>query len=99
MRILAIGLSAALLAAAPAMADTAPAKDEAAKVASKTKAKPPEEVDANGEKLICRKEEVIGSILPKRVCRTQAQIEADKRAAEQFGQDRNQLGTRGQFGR
>jgi hypothetical protein len=44
-------------------------------------------------KPICKKEHVTGSNIPKRVCRTQAQIDAERAAAQQLMKDTNaQLG-------
>lgn len=43
----------------------------------------PIEVKGKGEKKVCRTEVVTGSIMPKRVCRTEAEIEADNAAAAQ----------------
>lgn len=40
------------------------------------------------DKLICTRESETGSFMSKRVCRTRAQIEADKRAADDMEQQR-----------
>jgi len=44
-------------------------------------------------KPICKREQVTGSHIPKRVCRTQAQVDADRAKAQQLMRDANsQLG-------
>src|SRR5262245_21719973 len=44
-------------------------------------------------KPICKREQVTGSHIPKRVCRTQAQVDADRANAQQLMRDANsQLG-------
>lgn len=42
------------------------------------------------KKLICKRENVTGSLVRKKVCRTQAQIDADQEASAQFLHDINQ---------
>jgi hypothetical protein len=59
-------------------------------------AKPP--ATAAKEKLICVTEQVVGSRLPKRVCRTAAQAEARRDAAERTGQIIKDMGGPGPTG-
>ena len=47
------------------------------------------------ERKVCRTERTTGSLMPKRVCRTVAQIEADQRAAEQFRDRQSRSGGSG----
>ena len=47
---------------------------------------------AAAQKLICKKEPVIGSNIPKRVCRTQAQIDAEREASRDSMSEMNQRG-------
>ena len=42
---------------------------------------------------VCRMEKATGSNMPKRVCRTVAQIEADQRNAELFRSRQNRMGS------
>jgi hypothetical protein len=82
-------LTAALLASislAPAFAADTPSKPADAKPAD---AKPAAE-----QKLICTKEAAVGSIIPKKVCRTPEQVEAERRAAREINDDRSRLGGR-----
>ena len=53
------------------------------------------EAGATGDKerKVCRMETRTGSNMPRRVCRTVAQMEADQRAAEQFRDRQNRTGT------
>ncbi len=44
------------------------------------------------DRKVCRMETRTGSNMPKRVCRTAAQMEADQRAAEQFRDRQNRMG-------
>ncbi|HET6471547.1 MAG TPA: hypothetical protein VFG38_06870 [Pseudomonadales bacterium] len=44
---------------------------------------------AYNSKLICKSERVIGSNIPKRVCRTQAQVDAERTAAQEQMKDVN----------
>jgi hypothetical protein len=46
------------------------------------------------EKLICRRETEMGSVIPKKVCRTPEQIEADVRGARAVDDDRARQGGR-----
>jgi hypothetical protein len=76
----------ALSCAGPAVAaahDHAPATPAAA------------EADAKQDKQrkVCRTETATGSVMPKRVCRTVAQIEEDQRNAERFRDQQNRSGT------
>jgi hypothetical protein len=94
LKLLALTLTAASLIAAPAFAADTPAasKPSTAETASKggkTDKKPKTE-----EKLICTREASTDSFLTKRVCRTQEQIDAERRAAQRFEDDRQLLGGR-----
>ena len=53
------------------------------------------EADAKQDKQrkVCRTETATGSVMPKRVCRTVAQIEEDQRNAERFRDQQNRSGT------
>ena len=44
------------------------------------------------ERKVCRSETATGSVMPKRVCRTVAQMEEDERNAEQFRDRQNRMG-------
>ena len=44
------------------------------------------------ERKVCRMETATGHVMPKRVCRTVAQIEQDQRNAEQFRDRQNRSG-------
>jgi hypothetical protein len=71
-------------AAAPALAaDPAPAKPPPAPAQEKAQ-KPKKD-------LVCTKEIPTGSIMPKRVCRTRAQVEADLRGVDDMNRDRQQV--------
>jgi hypothetical protein len=80
-------VAAALLASmslTPALAADAP-KPPAPP--AKDAAKP-----ATEEKLVCTREAEIGSVIVKKVCRTAAQVEADRRAAREVNDDRLRQG-------
>ena len=91
MKSFCLALAAVSLLAAPALAADTPTKPAAPAdpKAAKTDKKPNPE-----EKLICTRETSTDSFLTKRVCRTKAQIEADRRAAQQLDNDRQLLGGR-----
>ena len=55
-------------------------------------AKPAKEANPK-EKLVCTKDEVAGSLIPKRVCRTQKQIDAQLQAVEDLNKERRELGS------
>jgi hypothetical protein len=82
----------ALSCAGPALAAAADphAEHQASGRAAETPAvaDPPEDK----ERKICRMETRTGSNMPRRVCRTVAQAEADQRAAEQFRDRQNRMG-------
>jgi hypothetical protein len=93
MKSFALVLVAALSMAAPALAADTPSTDKAP--ATATPAKPAADKKAKTEeKLICTRETSTDSFLSKRVCRTQEQIDADRRAAQRFEDDRQLLGSR-----
>ena len=50
------------------------------------------EAQPDSERKVCRMETRTGSNMPRRVCRTVAQMEADERQAEQFRDQQNRLG-------
>jgi len=97
IRVATIALAAALVTAAPAWAADPPASPKPGSVkpgkgadqASDKKADP-------GEKLICSREEQTDSFIPKRVCRTQAQIDELRRNAQQLSDDQQLLNGRPQ---
>jgi hypothetical protein len=45
------------------------------------------------ERKVCRSETATGSVMPKRVCRTAAQMEEEQRNAERFRDQQNRSGT------
>ena len=84
-RLIALALASTALFAGAALAAEAPpaAKPDAAAKPAKTDKKPNLE-----EKLICTRESSTDSFLTKRVCRTRAQIDEDRRAAQRLEDDR-----------
>ena len=84
LKLLTLAAAAALMTAAPSAPAVKPGK---AANAEKPKADP-------SQKLICTREEDTGSFLAKRVCRTQAQIEAERRDAQLMEDYRQTLGNR-----
>jgi hypothetical protein len=66
-------------------ADAAGAGDHSDKPATQATT-PPE------ERKICTMETATGSVMPKRVCRTRAEIEAQRREAERYRDQQNRLG-------
>jgi hypothetical protein len=75
------------IAAVLAMALAAPALGaEPASKPPETAAKPAK------EKLVCRNEEVTGSLVRKRVCFTETQIKAQRQAVEDLNKERRELG-------
>jgi hypothetical protein len=94
IKFLALAFTSTALIGAPALAaDTPPAASKPAAVAPVKPGKTDKKANPE-EKLICARETSTDSFLTKRVCRTQAQIEADRRAAEQLDNDRQLLGGR-----
>ena len=80
------------LAVVVALGGAAPALGaEPSKPQPDAKAKPSKDGDAK-EKLICTKEEVAGSLIPKRVCQTQQQIDAQRTAVDDLVKERRELG-------
>ena len=43
--------------------------------------------NAYSNKLICKREQITGSMIPKKVCRTQEQIDQENEAAKQYAQE------------
>jgi hypothetical protein len=84
LRVAAILLSAAMCPSAlGGETDTAePATDRIGKTQAAVK-------QDYSQKLICKRETVTGSNLRKKVCRTQARIDADKQASDQLMHDIN----------
>ena len=96
-----IGILALILAQAAPVAEEAqaatetesPAADPAGEVDAPQDVKAASQtIVVTGEKdednaMICRKEKVIGSNIPKRVCRTAAQIKAEAEAAKSYARD------------
>ena len=78
----------ALLCTAPAYASAA---DGAHSGHTETQA-PATNAKKGKERKICRSETATGSVMPKRVCRTVAQIEEDERNAERFRDQQNRPG-------
>ena len=52
-----------------------------------------ENVKNPDEEVICRKEQVIGSRIPKKVCRTRGQIEQDRKEAQRYMKSGRPAGT------
>ena len=77
------------VAGAAFAADPAPTAEKASPGGAKSASKKAEK-DPN--KLICTREQDTGSFLAKRVCRTQAQIDEDRRAAAELNDRRSLLG-------
>src|SRR4051812_11849331 len=80
-----LGVVLAIAGAGPVLAADPSAKspDASAKPAKEAKAK---------EKLICSTQEIAGSLIPKRVCQTQKEIDAQRRAVEDLNSERRELG-------
>jgi hypothetical protein len=76
----------AIAAASPALAA------EPATKAPPAAANPAKEANPK-EKLVCTKDEVAGSLIPKRVCRTQKQIDAQLQAVEDLNKERREMGS------
>jgi hypothetical protein len=91
---LALIVTAVSLMAAPAFAADTPAGGKPASAETATKTGKPEKKAKTEEKLICTRETSTDSFLSKRVCRTQEQIDAERRAAQRFEDDRQLLGGR-----
>ena len=88
-----LALAAVWLLAAPAFAADTPTPAKPAAPADAKAAKTDKKANPE-EKLICTRETSTDSFLSKRVCRTQAQIDADRRAAQQLDNDRQLQGGR-----
>lgn len=80
----------AVLAAGPAFAAEPAPKPEAAKPAKAAPAEPKDD----SEKLICTREKSTDSFMSKRVCKTKAQIEAERQASRQLQEQRDVLSNR-----
>ena len=100
-RTLVITLAAALIASSPVLAADTAATNAPARIrpgSSKAAEKPADKSANSGEKLICAREEQTDSFIPKRVCRTQAQIDEMRRDAQRLNDDQQLLGGRPQDG-
>jgi hypothetical protein len=86
----AIYLITLALAGSPAFATDAPAPDKSAKPA--TASVGPAKADSQ-DKLTCTREQITGSVFFKKVCRTPAQIEQDRKEARQLNDYRQQGGS------
>jgi hypothetical protein len=53
---------------------------------------PDSDTKPDKQRKVCRSETATGSVMPKRVCRTVAQIEQDQRNAERFREQQNRSG-------
>lgn len=92
MKSVSLAILLTLAVAAPAFAADPPKPATAtAPTAGADKAKP---VAKPEDKLICHREEDTGSFIPRRVCKTQAQIDQDRRNAQQMKDDHDALGGR-----
>jgi len=97
IRVATIALAAALVAVAPAWAADPPAAPKPGSVKPGKGVDPAPDKKADpGEKLICAREEQTDSFIPKRVCRTQAQIDELRRNAQQLSDDQQLLNGRPQ---
>jgi len=81
LALFALSCAAPVLAVASDSAQAAPGTEQSASDAKPKK-----------ERKICRSETATGSVMPKRVCRTVAQIEEDERNAERFRDQQNRAG-------
>lgn len=54
---------------------------------------PAEEAKPDKQRKVCRTETSTGSVMPRRVCRTVAQMEEEQRNAERFREQQNRMGT------
>jgi opacity protein-like surface antigen len=85
--LLTAALLAAMLATPAFAADTTKPESPSAKDAADKK--------AAEEKLVCTREAQVGSIITKKVCRTAAQIEAEREAARKVDEERQRQSLRG----
>jgi hypothetical protein len=74
-----LSLASVLLLASACATSTAPASKAPVKAQSGAAATG---VAADDQKLICQMERPVGSNIPKRVCRTQAQIDRERESAQ-----------------
>jgi hypothetical protein len=59
---------------------------------------PPEQTTAAAKsaysnKLICKRQQVTGSVIPKRVCKTQEQIDREQEVQKQYAEEMRRSGT------
>ena len=81
----------ALSCAGPGFA-AAPDAAHAAHAEGRTDQAPAPETAPAKQRKVCRTETATGSVMPKRVCRTVAQIEQDERNVERFRDQQNRMG-------
>lgn len=74
-----IGLAAIALAAVIAACGARPTAEDAA---DELVAGDVIDVDYDEDRLVCKRQRVIGSNVPRTVCKTESQIEAERQAAE-----------------
>lgn len=91
-----MALAAALIASSSAWAADPPASAPIKPGTSKPADKASDKKTDPSEKLICAREEQTDSFIPKRVCRTQAQIDELRRGAQQLNDDQQLLNGRPQ---
>ena len=94
LKFLALALTALSLLAAPAFAADPPAATKPAAAEPAAKAGKADKKAKTEEKLICTREASTDSFLTRRVCRTQEQIDSDRRAAQRLEDDRQLLSNR-----
>jgi hypothetical protein len=83
---------ASCIVAVLAIAAASPAPGaEPSKRPPEASAKPVKEPNSK-EKVVCATEEVAGSIIPRRVCRSQKQADAQRQAIEDLNSERKELG-------
>jgi hypothetical protein len=80
------------LALAIALAGAAPVSGAEPARQSPTATAQPSKETTPREKLICTKHEVAGSLIPKRVCETQKQRDAQLEAIQDLNKERRELG-------
>jgi hypothetical protein len=75
----------AITGAAPALGAEPSAKPPAAAAKQAKEAAPK-------DKLVCTRREVAGSVIPKRVCETQKQVDAQRQAVDDLVSERREIG-------
>jgi hypothetical protein len=82
----------ALLALSCAGSTVAAAPDAHAGHTAQPTAEAEAEAKPAKSRRVCRRETATGSVMPKRVCRTAEQVEADERNAERLREQQNRMG-------